>query len=95
MDMNVSFGSNDTRRNNNRYNHNRFSNLNTQDDEEMIALFNEYKVNEWISEQKEEHQSILKETIGLEFDLSYYRSRHNNHGWQFGHGFEAEHKRVM
>eukprot|EP01084_Bolivina_argentea_P248999 416656_1 len=71
------------------------NNTNTQTNDNISNLYNEYKVNEWIENQNEIQKSILKNTIGLEFDMQFYRSglMKNNHGWPRGHSFEAEHKK--
>lgn len=70
-------------RNNNRY------------DRALRALCNPSKLNEWISNQNQQQQSILYDTIGLKFDVSWERSSHWNCGWPKGESFEQEFKRVM
>lgn len=71
------------------------STLNTNTDQDEIkSLFHQYNIDEWISSQNYLQQSIIYKTIGLEFDLSYYKSRSNNNGWSKGQSFEQQHKRV-
>ena len=88
---------NNYQNNDNRYNYrtNRYNNNNNQTEIPGVFIHvPHHNVGEWIALQNYQQQSILHKTIGLEFDLSYYKSRSNNNGWSKGQSFEQEHKRV-